>query len=126
MAGVTVDRPESMNLLGLLMRGLLEENLRVPANARAAARMRGEVAVEAGGMEVTLRFADGGITVLPGASGRPRARVRGGMQDLLSMVTGGGLVGPVLAGRVRIGGNPFVLLRMLPLIRATPAARPSS
>jgi hypothetical protein len=32
-------------------------------------------------------------------------------------VTGGGLVGPILSGAMKIGGNPFVLLKLLPLIR---------
>ena len=117
-ARVEVEHPESISLMGLLMRGLIEENLRIEANARRVARMRGDVAVQAGGMAVTLSFGDGGVTIRGGTPEHPAARVSGGMEDLLGMVTGGGLVGPVLSGRVRIGGNPFMLLRILPLIRA--------
>ena len=113
-----LEDPRRMNLLGLLMHGLIESNLRDPAVAAAVGRIRGDVFVQAGDMGVTLRFGGGVVSIQRGDSGRSIARVRGGMQDLLGMVTGAGLVGPVLAGRVRIGGNPFVLLRILPLIRA--------
>jgi hypothetical protein len=115
---VEVDKPESMNLLGLLMKGLLQDNLAVEANARRAEGLRGDVQVQAAGMIVTLRFGPGVVSILAGAAGPARARVRGGMEDLLGMVTGAGLIGPVLAGRVRVGGNLLLLLRMLPLIKA--------
>lgn len=115
---VRVDQPERMNILGLLMQGLLTETLKQAPNSRKAGRMRGDVFVQAGQMGVTLRFDGSGIVIIKGASDRPRARVRGGMTDLLAMVTGAGVIAPVLAGRVRISGNPFFLLRMLPLIQA--------
>jgi hypothetical protein len=117
-ARVVVDQPEGMNLLGLLMRGLLAVNLaddRLWAKARG---MSGDVLVTAGRMAVTIRFGDGRVTIVRGDAGASRARVSGGMKDLLGVVAEGRMVGPFLAGRLRIGGNPFVLLGMLPLIKA--------
>lgn len=116
---VRIDDPEHMNILGLLMAGLLKQTLAAAGNAKRAGRMKGDVFVKAGGMGVSLRFDGQGIVILKGPTDRPRARVGGGMEDLLSMVTGGGFVGPVLSGKVRIGGNPFFLLKMLPLIQAS-------
>ena len=117
-ARVVVDHPEEMNLLGLLMRGLLAANLadeRLYAKARG---MSGDVLVCAGRMAVTLRFGEGRITIVRGDAGASRARVSGGMKDLLGVVAEGRMVAPFLAGRLKIGGNPFVLLGMLPLIKA--------
>ena len=114
---VTLDRPEYANLLALLMHNLLERAVAEPAAQDRARRLSGDIQVDAGGMTVTLRFTGDGVVVLSEAAAKPRARVRGQMDALLGMVTGGGVVGPVLTGRVRIGGNPFVLLKMLPLIR---------
>jgi len=115
---VTVEEPTTASLLALLMRSLLQDALREDRNRARAAGLRGAVRVGAGAMQVVLCFEDGGVRILPGSSEvTTRARVRGGMADLLGVVTGGALVGPVLLGRIRFSGNPFFLLRMLPLIR---------
>jgi len=115
---VVVDDPEHMNLIGLMMRGLLEENLAKPPNRRRADGLRGAVRVQAGAMVVVLDFTSEGLTIrMPGEADHYKARVRGGMTDLLGVVNGR-LIGPVLSARVRVGGNPFFLLRMLPLIRS--------
>jgi len=120
-AAVTLADPPRASLLALLLRNLLATNL---ADERLAARARtlhGDVLVDAGGMTVTLRFGDAGVEVVTGVpadAGRPRARVRGSLTTFLALSTGGGVAGPVLSGALRIGGNPFVLLRLMRLIRA--------
>jgi hypothetical protein len=115
---VVIDSPETMNLLGLLMSALLETNLADdPAFARARS-IDGDVLVRAGQMAVTLRMGDGGLTIIRGDAGGSKARVSGTMPALLGVVAEGRMVWPFLTGKIRIGGNPLVLLRMLPLIRA--------
>jgi hypothetical protein len=114
---VTIDSPERMNLLGLLLRGLLEEKLKVDRHARQVQRIEGDVQVVAGTMAVTLRFERERILILAGNSGKPRARIRGTMESLLQIVTRQRLVRPVLCGRVRLSGNPLWMLRLLPLLR---------
>lgn len=116
---VVLDDPPRASLLAILLRGLLATNCADASLWERARRLRGDVLVEAGGMRITLRFAAEGPTVLTGAAdGRPRARVRGSLPTFVALATGGGVVGPVLSGAVRIGGNPLFLLKMLPLIRA--------
>ena len=39
------------------------------------------------------------------------------MACFVRLSNGGGIVAPVLGGALRIGGNPFLLLKLLPLIR---------
>ncbi len=114
---VVVDDPANMNLLGLLMRGLLAESLLDDARYAVAKKMRGDVAVRAGSMAVTLRFGGGRLTLVRGDSPSARARVAGTMTALLGVVLRQGMVRAFFAGKLRIGGNPFVLLRILPLIR---------
>lgn len=115
---VTLESPETSSLMALLMRGLLVAAVRDPALEAKVAGMRGDVEVRAADMIVTLRFGGGRLAIVTGPSPRPRARVKGTLPALLGVVTGGGLIAPVLRGDVRIGGNPFVLLGMLPLITA--------
>lgn len=114
---VRIDNPERMNLMGLLMRGLLESSLLTQRGAQAARKLRGDVRVNAGTMGVTLSFTESEIVLRSEENGKPRASVRGEMKPLLEMVAGGSLVGPVLRGKVKVGGNLLVLLRLLPLIR---------
>ena len=114
---VRVENPEHMNLMGLLMRGLLETSLKSSAGQNAARKLRGDVRVNAGTMGVTLSFTESEVVLRSGENGKARASVRGEMKPLLEMVAGGSLVVPVLRRKVKVGGNLLMLLRLLPLIR---------
>lgn len=120
MAAVVVEAPETMNLLGLLLRSILERNLADPAKAGRAARLRGEVAVRGGKMRVTLRFAEGGVTITRVPAARPRARVEGSLPAFLGVAQGKGLASAWLSGRLSAKGNLLFLLKILPLLRSTP------
>ncbi len=110
--------PREMNVLGLLMNGFLGAALRDPALAARARSMRGDVWLRAGMMRITLSFDGRGIEIVRGRTGSRKAEVGGEMDALLGVVTGAGMVGPFLAGKIRIGGNPLFLLRMLPILTA--------
>lgn len=81
------------------------------------AKLEGDVQVQAGQMIVTLRFGDGRLTLVKGPSDSPRARVKGDMGPFLEIARGGGVVLPFLSGAVSIGGNPFLLLKLMPLLQ---------
>ncbi len=119
---VRVEDPERMNLMGLLMRGLLETTANSERGRRIVRSLRGDVKVVAGSMAVTLCFSKGEVILRREAKSSPRASVSGEMKPLLEIVAGGGLVLPVLSGRVRVRGNLLMLLKMLPLIRAPKTA----
>jgi hypothetical protein len=115
---VTMVEPERLSLAGHMIAGLLRRNVADQRLARKAARVRGEVAVDAGGMKLCLEFGEGEVRVRGGESERPRASVRAPLDALLDAALGRGMAGNVLRGRVRLGGNPFVLLRLIVLLRA--------
>lgn len=117
MTEVNIEKPSEMNLLGLILATVLEKNLEKPENRRRAEHLEGSVGVRAGRMVVTLRCRPGQITVASGLDDRCRARVSGPMEAFLDVALGKGLVGHVVSGRVKIGGNPFFLLKLLPLLR---------
>ncbi|HEY3358748.1 MAG TPA: hypothetical protein VGQ83_36205, partial [Polyangia bacterium] len=96
VVAVRLDQPESMNLLGLLLRSILERRLTDPRARRRAARLRGELAVRAGRMRVTVRFTGAAIEITRVAAARPRARVEGSMAGVLAVALGRGIVGPVV------------------------------
>jgi hypothetical protein len=119
---VTLDQPERQNLLGLLMKDLIAANL-AGGNAGRLRGAEGDVRVQAGDMVVTLRLGGGAVTILAGPSERPRARVKGDMAAFLAVASGGGLVGPLIRGEIGFGGNPFLLLKLLPLIKQPPVKK---
>jgi len=114
---VVIDTPETMNLLGLLMSGLLATKLSDERIFSRVSGITGDILVRAGDMSVTLRMNGGGVTIIRGESERPLARVAGTMIALLDVVVKGRMLWPLLTGKLRIGGNPFILLKMLPMIR---------
>ncbi len=119
-AVVTIENPERMNLLGLMLGDIIGRNLGTPAGQRAIRRLRGAVVVGSGLMTVTLRFDGAGLAIARDAAPSPAASVRGSLETFVGMATGGSLltmVAPVLCGKLRIGGNPMTLLRMRPLLR---------
>ena len=115
--------PEDMNVLGLLLDGFLRNVLQDQALQKRAQRLEGNVCLRAGTMWATLCFDGQGVEIVRGRTARQRASVQGEMHDLLGLVTGGvrGMVGavvPLLRRRLRIGGDPLFLLRMLPILTA--------
>ncbi len=114
---VIVDQPEMQNLLALLLRNILEANMADDAKYSKVSKLEGDVQVQAGQMVVTMRFGDGRLTLVKGPSESPRASVRGDMGSFLEIARGGGVVVPFLSGAVSIGGNPFVLLKLMPLLK---------
>ena len=118
MSAVKIDDPARMNVLGLLMQGFLTAVLADPAQLARAQKMSGDVWLRAGLMWCTLRFDGEGIQVFRGKTDGRKASVEGEMDTLLGVVTGAGVVGPFLAGKIKIGGNPFFLLKMLPILTA--------
>ena len=108
---VTVDDPERMSLLGLILASIIRRNLEHEENLARLKRLDGALAV-------TLRFADGALTVTRAQEDKPRAAVSGTMDSLMGVSLGQGMVGPWLAGKLKTRGNLLFLLKMLPLMTA--------
>ena len=115
---VVLHDPTRANLLGLLLRGLLVANLAEARLAARAARLTGCVEVAAGRMVAHVSFEGRRVVVWSRPADQARARVGGDMVALLDVVARRALIGPVVRGKVRLSGNPFFLLRLLPLVRA--------
>ena len=101
---VVVERPESMNLLGLFMKSALESR----ADRLERLRPRGDIGLTAGEMSVTLRFAPERVVVAKGISGEPRARLSGTLESLVQIARGNPR--PLLARRARLSGSPLAAL----------------
>jgi hypothetical protein len=107
-----------MNLLGYILRSLIERNLRTERGTRAFTIMKGKILVGASRMKVTLDFDGDDLYMSVGQEGKADVRVKGSMNTLLGVALGRGMVWPVLSGRLRVGGKVWRLLRMLRLLKA--------
>ena len=112
---VEIVEPETMSLLGLMLASVLS---RRAAEIRGTG-LRGDIRIDAGGMQVTLRFTDGKVAISrrPPA-GAPIASIRGTLSALLDAALGRGRVRAWLAGQLRVRGSPLALLRLLALLKA--------
>lgn len=111
-----VDKAD-MNLLGLILHSILERNLEQRAEPAWMHKRSRTLHVKAGQMEVTVLLTPEGIRIERGRRGKANASVSGNMKAFLKVATRQALIRPVLAGAVKIGGNPFLVLRILPLLR---------
>lgn len=116
-ARVVLDHPDQASLLGLLMRRMLAARASDPRAAKMIGRMDGDVRITAGEMTVGLRFEPACIRIVDG-SAAPRAWVKGDVATLLQLVSGRFDLRRLLAGRLRAGGDPRMLLRLWALLRA--------
>ena len=115
---VTIDEPERMNLLGLLLASLFERRLGDAAAARSASKIRGDIAIDANGMRVTVRFTAGSIRITRDAPARPVARLRGSLSALLDATLGRNRLRSWARGELAALGSPLALYRLLALVKA--------
>lgn len=115
---VLVDDPGSLNLLGLVLRQLINQNLKKPKLVQKLPGMHVVMGLRAGRMCVTLRVKDGTVSLENGSAPDVNIRVRGSMKDFmtlgLSKVPWEGL----LRGRLWASGRIYKLPGVISLLVA--------
>jgi len=114
-----VEAPERMHLLGLMLASMLARQLRDPALAAGARKIKRPVVIESSGMFAALCFDDHRVVVRRDPPGeRIAARIQGALMVLLDVALGRHRIRHVLSGRLRVRGSPLALLRLLALLRS--------
>ncbi len=117
---VEFSRPDRMNLLGYLLRSVFDRAAHEENTARQLRKLKGRIEIGASSMKVFVKADGERMLISTEADGKPEARVWGTLDALLDMATGGGFVGALLSGKVRIGGKAW---RLLPLLSVFKGAR---
>lgn len=107
-----------MNLLGLMLGGVVASNLASPKGAALASRLTGALGITSGKMSITLGFKGGEVTVSRGLENNLKSHVRGSLNALLEISLGRSPISAFLTGDVSFKGNPFFLLKLVPLLRS--------
>ena len=115
---VVVIEPDRMNLLGLMLSSLLDRRAADPTVIRHARAVRGDVLLEASGMQATLHFEPGRIEIRRRSPERPRAEIRGTLTALLGAALGRGRLRSIVTGQLRVRGRPLTLWHVLAMVRA--------
>jgi hypothetical protein len=108
--------PDRQTLAGHMLAHLLARAVADPRLRASLARRRYRAGLVVSGMATTLELAGDAIVLHDGLVGRLAATLRTDLVTLLGVAAGGSLVRAWLAGRLGVGGNPFRLLPLLPLL----------
>lgn len=114
---VVLENPETMNLLGLILKVILERNLQEGMIADLVANTRGNLALGAGPMKATLKFEGERVVVQRDWREPSRAKVAASLDTFLAIGLGKYPILPFLLGRISLGGNLLWLLKLMPVFQ---------
>lgn len=114
---VILDRPETMNLLGLILKMIMDRNLSEARMAGIARNTRGNLQIGAGLMKATLCFEGERVVIQRDWAVPRRAKVAADLDTFLAIGLGGNPVLPFLRGKVKVGGNLLWMLKLMPLFQ---------
>jgi len=118
MVRLETENPQTLHLLSLLLRERLELALGTPEGQSRAKKIKGKVSFVAEGMECRVAFS--GDLIHLGQSTETKADVRAGgtLAAFVALCRGRARVMNVVRRQVRVRGNPLLLMKILPLLRA--------
>lgn len=117
MAEIIVEDPENMNLLGLILKTLLDINLQDKKKLSAIKNFKGTFSIQGAKMQTSILIDKGQVTIKKGLLPKASATIKGKLDAFLKMGTGEALITPVLTGKVRVWGNPFALLKLIKILK---------
>jgi len=117
MQEVQVKNIAGMNLLGLFITSIINRNLKIPEKYEQLKKLNCSILIKANKMKVTLHLKDGEISIERGAIPKPTAAVEGSLNTFLKVGLGKNILGLLVTRKIKIRGNPFVLLPLSKIIR---------
>ncbi len=115
MAEVKVKEGEELNGLGVMLKEVIDTNLKDPKKYKSVEKLKGSVVIKEAstGVAITLNFRQGEIEIQNDAVDRPTAYMEAGFENLAYISSG--QLSPIVAmltGKLRTGGNPLMLLKI--------------
>ena len=115
MSEVKVKEGEELNGLGLMLKGIMDTNLKDPAKYKSVEKVKASVVIKesTSGVAVTLCLDQGKLELQNDAIAKPTAYMEAGFENLAHISSG--QLNPIVAiltGRLKSGGNPLLLLKI--------------
>ncbi len=117
MTIIKFSKPGEMNLAGYFLKNILERSI-IQENKHCIQITNANVLITVSSMKITVRFKGEEIEILQGEVPPIHASVKGGMTAFLQAYARKKYLVPILAGRLRVGGN---VLKLIPLLRSLKA-----
>jgi putative sterol carrier protein len=115
MAEVKVKKGEELNGLGMMLKEIIDGNLKNPKKYKSIEKLNASVVIgeTTTGVAVTLHFNQGGIEMQNDAIDKPTAYMEAGFENLAYISSG--QISPIMAiltGKLRARGNLLTLLKI--------------
>ena len=115
MSEVKVKEGEELNGLGLMLKDMMDTNLKDPAKYKSVEKVKASVVIKesTSGVAVTLCLDQGKLELQNDAIAKPTAYMEAGFENLAHISSG--QLNPIVAiltGRLKSGGNPLLLLKI--------------
>ncbi len=114
---VVLENPESINLLGLILKMIIERNLKQGMMEDLVKNTRGNLALGAGPMKATLKFEGERVVIARDWLTPARAKCSASLDTFLGIGLGKNPVLPFLMGKISLGGNLLWLLKLMPVFQ---------
>jgi putative sterol carrier protein len=115
MSEIKVKEGEELNGLGLMLKDIMDTNLKDPAKYKSVEKMKASVVIKesTSGVAVTLYLDQGRLELQNDATAKPTAYMEAGFENLAHISAG--QLNPIVAiltGRLKSRGNPLLLLKI--------------
>lgn len=115
MAEVKAKTGQELNGLGVMLKEIMDANLKDPKKYKSIEKVRGSVVIKesTSGVAVTLHLDHGKLELENDAVAKPTAYMEAGFENLAHISSG--QLSPIMAiltGRLKSRGNPLLLLRI--------------
>ncbi|MFC1927128.1 SCP2 sterol-binding domain-containing protein [Chloroflexota bacterium] len=115
MTEVKVKEGEELNGLGVMLKEIMDTNLKDPEKYKSVEKVKGSVVIResTSGVAVTLHLNQGKLELQNDATAKPTAYMEAGFENLAHISAG--QLNPIVAiltGRLKSRGNPLLLLKI--------------
>lgn len=114
MTEVKVKEGEELNGLGVMLKEIMDTNLKNPKKSKSVEKVKGTVVIKesTSGVAVTLHLDRGKLELQNDAMAKPTAYMEAGFENLAHISSG--QLSPIVAmltGKLKSRGNPLLLLK---------------
>ena len=115
MTEVKAKNGEELNGLGVMLKEIMDTNLKDPKKYKSIEKVKGSVVIKesTSGVAVTLHLDQGQLELQNDAIAKPTAYMEAGFENLAHISSG--QLNPIVAmliGKLKSGGNPLLLLKI--------------
>lgn len=108
--------PETTNILGLLLKTIIDRNIKDLSKSAAIKNLTGQINIKAGRMLSCLTFDKGEVTIKNNYAEKAKAEIAGTLNAFMNISVGANPVCYIFKREVKIKGNVLFLLKIMKIV----------